>query len=336
MKSDAILSDGLAAVNQILPHRHPWAWQLFLNGVANNWVPTEIPMSKDIEQWRSNSVLSDDERLLVKRCLGFFAGSESLVSNNLLLTIFRYVTDAECRQYILRQAYEEALHNMTIVYVCDSLSLDVDEVYEAYRSVPSIRAKDDFLMGITTDMNRLGFDAGTPARRQEILRSIITYYLVCEGIFFFSGFAMLLSFGRQNKLPGISEQIQYTLRDETNHIEFGTRLVQTIIQQNPEIWTAEFRKETSAHIERATELEVAYVRDILPRGVLGLNATLFEEYMGYIANRRLESIGLPPLRKGARNPFPWLTEVIDLAKQKNFFESRVTDYSVGQLTDDMP
>ncbi len=333
MKSDLILSDGLAAVNQILPHRHPWAWQLFLNGVANNWVPTEIPMAKDIEQWRSRTVLSDDERLLVKRCLGFFAGSESLVSNNLLLTIFRYVTDAECRQYILRQGYEEALHNMTIVYVCDSLDLDINEVYEAYRSVPAIKAKDDFLMDITTDMNRLGFDVSTPERKQEVLRSIITYYLVCEGIFFFSGFAMLLSFGRQNKLPGISEQIQYTLRDESGHIEFGVNLIQTIIRQNPEIWTAEFRKQTIAHIEQATELEVAYVRDVLPRGVLGLNATLFEEYMGYIANRRLESIGLPPLRKGARNPFPWLTEVIDLSKQKNFFESRVTEYSVGQLQD---
>ena len=335
MKSDAILSDGLASVNQILPHTNRWAWELFLKGAANNWVPTEVPMAKDIEQWRSRTILSEDERLLVKRCLGFFAGSESLVSNNLLLTIFRYVTDAECRQYILRQTFEESLHNWTVVYICDSLGLDITEVYEAYKTIPSIKAKDDFLMSITTDMNRLGFDVSTAERRQEVLRSIITYYMVCEGIFFFSGFAMLLSFGRQNKLPGISEQIQYSLRDETLHIEFGTQLIQTIIQQNPDIWTEAFRQETITHIERAIELEVAYVRDVLPRGVLGLNASLFEEYMNYIGNRRLEAIGLPPLRKGARNPFPWLTEVIDLGKQKNFFESRVTDYSVGNLVDDM-
>lgn len=292
-------------------------------------------MLKDIEQWRSRDLLSEDERLLVKRCLGFFAGSESLVSNNLLLTIFRYVTDGECRQYILRQAYEESLHNMTIVYVCDSLGLEVNEIYDAYRTVPSIKDKDDFLMEITTDLNRPDFDVSTIEGKKEALRGIITYYLVCEGMLFFSGFAMLLSFGRQNKLPGISEQIQYTLRDESLHVEFGTNLVKTIIEQNPEVWDLNFQKETMAHIRRAVELEVAYVNDVLPRGILGLNAELFTEYMYYIGNRRLESVGLPPLKKGAKNPFPWLAEMIDIRKQKNFFETRVTEYAVGGILDDL-
>ena len=110
----------------------------FLKKLANNWMPTEIRYCNDIKQWKNNEI-TEDEKLLVKRCLGFFAGSESLVGNNLLLSAFRYVTDAECRQYILRQAFEESLHNLTIVYICDSLDLDIDEVYAAYENIPSIK-----------------------------------------------------------------------------------------------------------------------------------------------------------------------------------------------------
>lgn len=289
-------------------------------------------MAKDTEQWNSRNGLTEDEKLLVKRCLGFFASSESLVSNNLLLTVFRYVTDAECRQYILRQSFEESLHNMTIVYICDSLRLGVDEIYDAYRTVPAIKAKDEFLMNITTDLNRQDFDSSTFEGKQEVLRSLITYYLVCEGMLFYSGFAMLLALGRQNKLPGIAQQIEYTLRDEGLHVQFGTTLINKIIEQNPEIWTPTFKVDTVNHIKKAIELEVAYVHEVLPRGILGLNAELFLEYMYYIANRRLESVGLKPLRS-ARNPFPWLAEAIDVNKRVNFFEGTVTNYATGVVDD---
>ena len=198
-KTKEIISDKVAVVNQILPHTNKWAWDLFIDGAANNWMPTEISMAKDIEQWRSD-LLTNDEKLVVKRSLGFFAGSESLVANNLLLSIFKYVTDPECRQYILRQAYEESLHNLTVVYCCDSLGLKIEEVYEAYNSIPSIKSKDEFLMNICTDINRSDFNINTLEGKREFLRNIITYYIICEGIFFFSGFAMLLSFNRQNKL----------------------------------------------------------------------------------------------------------------------------------------
>jgi len=334
MKKDTkIISDRVATVNQILPHVNKWAWDLFIDGAANNWMPTEISMAKDIEQWKGDS-LSEDERLVVKRCLGFFAGSESLVANNLLLSVFKYVTDPECRQYILRQAYEESLHNLTVVYVCDSLSLDISEVYEAYSSIPSIKAKDDFLMNISTDINRLDFNINTIEGKREFLRNLIIYYIICEGIFFFSGFAMLLSFNRQNKLPGTGEQIQYTLRDESLHIQFGTNLINKIREDEPKLWTKAFEKETMEHIDTAMELELAYARDVLPNGILGLNSDMFIDYVQYIANRRLENLGLPTIYEDAKNPFPWMSEIIDLEKCKNFFETRVTEYSVGNLVDD--
>jgi len=332
-KTKEIISSKVAVVNQILPHVNKWAWDLFIDGAANNWMPTEVSMAKDIEQWKS-SLLSEDEKLVVKRCLGFFAGSESLVANNLLLSVFKFVTDPECRQYILRQAYEESLHNLTVVYICDSLNLDINEVYEAYNSIPSIKAKDEFLMNITTDINRPEFNIDTTEGKREFLRNMITYYVICEGIFFFSGFAMLLSFNRQNKLPGVGEQIQYTLRDESLHIEFGTKLINRIREDDPKIWTKAFEKETIRQIETAIELEIAYARDVLPNGILGLNSDMFIDYVQYIANRRLGNLDIPSPFENTKNPFPWMSEIIDLEKCKNFFETRVTEYSVGNLVDD--
>ena len=333
-KTGELLTANVANVSRILPHKHKYAWDLFLSSCANNWMPTEISMQQDIKQWKNNEI-TDDEKLLVKRCLGFFAGSESLVGNNLPLSTFRFVTDAECRQYILRQAFEESLHNLTVVYICDSLDLDVDEVFTAYQTVPSIKAKDDFLMDITSDISRQDFQPYTKEGKQEILRNLLTYYVVCEGTLFFSGFAMLLALGRQNKLQGVSDQIKYTLRDESNHIAFGTYLINTIVQQNPAIWTKAIQEEFVNHIKKAVELEISYAHDVLPTGILGLNADMFIDYMHYIGNRRLEAVGLDHSFPSDKNPFPWLGEVVDVQAMGNFFERRVRDYQQsGALEDD--
>jgi ribonucleoside-diphosphate reductase beta chain len=333
-KTGELLTKNIAGVNRILPHKHKYAWDLFLKSCANNWMPTEISMQNDIKQWKNNEI-TEDEKLLVKRCLGFFAGSESLVGNNLLLSAFRFITDAECRQYILRQAFEESLHNLTVVYICDSLDLDVEEVFAAYENIPSIKAKDDFLMSITDDISRQGFDPYSKSGKQEILRNFLTYWIVCEGTFFFSGFAMLLALGRQNKLQGVSDQIKYTLRDESSHIAFGTYLINTLIEQNPSIWTKAIQEEFTEHIKKAVELEIAYAHDVLPTGILGLNAEMFVDYMHYIGNRRLEAIGLEYRFPSDKNPFPWLGEVVDVQAMGNFFERRVREYQQsGSLEDD--
>ena len=329
-KTDRILGKESTGVNQILPHKHKWAWDLYRKGKNNNWTPEEIPMTRDIQNWKNNSVITDDEKLLITRCLGFFAGSESLVGNN-LFTIFRHVTDPECRQYLARQMYEECLHNDTIVYICDSLDLDINEVYEAYENIPSIKAKDDFLIKVTTDLSNC--DTSSISGLRDTIKGIFLYYIVCEGTFFFSGFAMLLALSE--KIPGIAEQIQYTLRDESLHIEFGTTLLTVIKQQHNDIWTTEFEEEMVSYIKEAVELEIQYAKDVLPRGILGLNADMFVDYMHFIANRRLADLDFEFSFEGGRNPFPWLSETIDLQKQKNFFETKVTDYqNSGALADD--
>jgi len=329
-KTGLILGKEKESVNQILPHMHKWAWDLYKNGKRNNWDPEEVPMNKDIVNWR-NDKLSEAEKLVVKRCLGFFAGSESLVGNN-LVSLFRHITDPECRQFMSRQIWEECLHNDTIVYICDSLNLDIKEVYEAYATIPAIKAKDDFLMSVTKGLNP-NVDTSTIEGVREVLKAAFIYWIVCEGTFFFSGFAMLLSM--KDKIPGIGEQIEYTLRDESGHIKFGTSLIKEIIKQHPGAWTQEFEDELTGYLKKAVELEVAYAHDALPRGILGLNADMFLQYMHYIGNRRLENIGMKFRFEHDKNPFDFLSEVQDLIKAKNFFETRVIEYqSAGALDDD--
>jgi ribonucleoside-diphosphate reductase beta chain len=331
-KTGKILGAESAGVNQILPHKNMWAWTLYKQGKNNNWNPEEVPMTKDIQNWKIPGAITDAEKLLIERCLGFFAGTESLVGNN-LFTLFKYITDPECRQFMARQMYEECLHNDTIVYICDSLDLDINEVYEAYENIPSIKAKDDFLMNITHELNQLDIDTSTPEGITEIIKAAFTYWVVCEGTFFYSGFVMLLALSE--KIPGIAEQIQYTLRDESIHIKFGVGVLNKIREQHPDVWDEALDLELTNYLKQAVDLEIQYAKDALPEGILGLNADMFVDYMQFIANRRLESLGMNFRYDSDTNPFPWLSETIDLDKQKNFFESKVTEYqNAGALDDD--
>ncbi|MEM9701409.1 MAG: ribonucleotide-diphosphate reductase subunit beta [Planctomycetota bacterium] len=322
-----LINCGAVDVNQLMPLKYKWAWEHYVNGCANHWMPTEVPMTKDIEIWRSNQ-LSEDERLVILRNLGFFATAESLVGNNLVLAIFKHVTNAECRQYLLRQAFEEAIHTHTFLYIVDSLGLEEGELFNMYREIPAIAAKDELEMELTKEILNPDFTTETFDGAQAFLKNLIGYYLIMEGIFFYSGFVMMLSFHRRNLMTGVGEQFQYILRDETTHLNFGVDLINGIKAENPELWTPKFQQETRSRILHAVDLEIAYAQDCLPKGVMGLNADLFRDYVRHVADRRLERIGMSA-EFGASNPFPWMSETIDLAKEKNFFETRVTEYQTG-------
>lgn len=316
-------------VNQLMPIRYGWAWEHYCNGLRNHWNPQEIPMLKDIEQWKARDALTAGERALVMRNLGFFSTAESLVANNITLAIFKYVTNPECRQYLLRQAFEEAVHTHTFHYVVESLGLDEGDVFNAYREIPAIAAKDAFEMALTEDILAPGFTTATFEGARRFLEDLIGYYVIMEGLFFYSGFAMILSLKRRNLLPGLGQQFEYILRDETIHLNFGVDLINGIREERPDLWTRDFQTKVTETVERAVGLEIAYARDSLPSGVLGLTAAMFEDYVRYIANRRLERIGLQPVYGERPNPFPWLSETIDLRKQQNFFERKVTEYQSG-------
>ena len=318
-----------ADLNQLVPFKYEWAWQKYLDGCANHWMPQEINMTADLALWRDPNGLTEDERTVIKRNLGFFASADSLVANNLVLAVYRHITNPECRQYLLRQAFEEAVHTHAYQYCVESLGLDEGEIFNMYRELPAVARKAEWALPFTQYLADPHFHTGTPENDQKLLRELIAFYVVFEGIFFYVGFTQILSMGRRNKMTGVAEQFQYILRDESMHMNFGIDVINQIKIENPHLWTAEFQQEMVELIREAVDIETQYARDTMPRGILGLNAPMFEEYLQFIANRRCSQIGLPEQYSGAANPFPWMSEVLDLKKEKNFFETRVTEYQTG-------
>jgi len=318
-----------ADVNQLVPFKYKWAWDKYLGACANHWMPQEISMSRDISLWKDPNGLTEDERRLIKRNLGFFVTADSLAANNIVLGTYRHITNPECRQYLLRQAFEEAIHTHAYQYIVESLGLDEGEIFNAYHEVASIRDKDEFLIPFIDTLTDPHFKTGTQETDQQLLKSLIVFACIMEGLFFYVGFTQILALGRQNKMTGAAEQYQYILRDESMHCNFGIDVINQIKMENPHLWTKAFRDEINELMHKAVALEYRYAEDTMPRGVLGMNAPMFKEYLRYIANRRCQQIGLDTLYPNANNPFPWMSEMIDLKKEKNFFETRVTEYQTG-------
>ena len=318
-----------ADLNQLVPFKYDWAWQKYLDGSANHWMPQEVNMTADIALWKSEGGLTEDERTIVKRNLGFFSTADSLVANNLVLALYRLITNPECRQYILRQSLEEAIHTHAYQYCIESLGMDEGEIFNMYREIPSVAKKASWGLKYTQEISDPTFQTGTPESDKQLLRNLIAFYCVLEGIFFYCGFTQILSMGRRNKMTGTAEQFQYILRDESMHVNFGIDVINQIKIENPHLWDEEMKAEAAQMILEGTELEIMYARDTMPRGVLGMNASMMEEYLQFIANRRLTQIGLDEEFKGATNPFPWMSEIMDLRKEKNFFETRVIEYQTG-------
>ena len=327
--ADKRIINGQTDVNQLVPFKYKWAWQKYLDSCANHWMPQEINMNRDIALWKDPKGLTEDERRIIKRNLGFFVTADSLAANNIVLGTYRHITAPECRQYLLRQAFEEAIHTHAYQYIVESLGLEESEIFNAYNEVSSIRAKDQFLIPFIETLTDPHFKTGTEENDQKLLKSLIVFSCMMEGLFFYVGFTQILAMGRQNKMTGAAEQYQYILRDESMHCNFGIDLVNQLKMENPHLWTPVFREEIRALFKEAVELEYRYAEDTMPRGVLGLNAPMFKGYLRYIANRRCQQIGLDVMYPGASNPFPWMSELIDLKKEKNFFETRVTEYQTG-------
>ena len=327
--ADKRIINGQTDVNQLVPFKYKWAWEKYLATCANHWMPQEVNMSRDIALWKDPNGLTEDERRIVKRNLGFFTTADSLAANNIVLGTYRHITAPECRQFLLRQAFEEAIHTHAYQYIVESLGLDESEIFNAYNEVQSIRDKDEFLIPFIEAIMDPNFHTGTPENDQTLLKSLIVFACLMEGLFFYVGFTQILALGRQNKMTGAAEQYQYILRDESMHCNFGIDLINQLKLENPHLWTAEFKAEIKALFLKAVELEYRYAEDTMPRGVLGLNASMFKGYLRYIANRRATQIGLEELFPNEENPFPWMSEMIDLKKERNFFETRVIEYQSG-------
>ena len=317
-----------ADVMQLYPMRHKFAWEAYMAGNANHWLPTEISMQRDIEQWKSKDVLTDDERKAFETVLGFFTTADSIAANNVVLAVYKHVTSPEVRMYLLRQGYEEAIHTHAYQYIVESLGMDESRIFNMYREVESIYNKDNLVLNLNEGIFDPAFKTGTFENDQLFLENLIVFSLIMEGIFFYSSFAVMFGFQRQNKLTGSAEQIQYIMRDESQHLNFGVNMINSIKEEQPELWTKEFQTRMVDLVKRAVVLEYTFATDVFPKGIFGMNAEGFKQYIEHIADRRLETIGLPA-QYNVANPFPWMSEAVDLNKEKNFFETRVTEYKTG-------
>jgi ribonucleoside-diphosphate reductase beta chain len=327
-----IINGGDADVMQLYPMRHQFAWDAYLVGNANHWLPTEISMQKDVEQWRLPNVLTADERKAFETVLGFFTTADSIAANNIVLAVYKHITSPEVRMYLLRQGYEEAIHTHAYQYIVESLGMSESKIFNMYREVEAIYNKDNLVLTLNEGIFDPHFKTGTFANDQKFLENLIVFSLIMEGIFFYSSFAVMFGFQRQGKLVGSAEQIQYIMRDESMHLNFGINMINTIKEEQPELWTKEFQDHIVDLIRRAVVLEYTFAREVFPRGIFGMNADGFKQYIEHIADRRLSRIGLPQ-QYGVGNPFPWMSEAIDLNKEKNFFETRVTEYKTGGTLD---
>jgi len=323
-----IINGADADVVQLYPMKHTFAWEAYNIGNANHWLPTEISMQLDIEQWKSNRVLSEDERKALKTVLGFFTTADSIAANNIVLAFYKHITSPECRLYLLRQGYEEAIHTHAYQYIVESLGLEEGEIFNMYREVDAIYNKDAFILSFNDGIFDSEFKTGTFENDQKFLENLCVFSLIMEGIFFYSSFAVMFGFQRQKKMTGSAEQIQYIMRDESQHLNFGINLINGIKEEQPELWTPAFQERIIDLVKQAVVLEYTFAREVFPTGIFGMNADNFKQYIEHIADRRLERVGLPAQYQVA-NPFPWMSEAVDLSKEKNFFETRVTEYQVG-------
>lgn len=308
----------------LLPLKYQWAYELYRTMKANHWEPEDIQMQKDIEQWQG-SELSDSDRWIIRMGIGYFSAAEGIVGDNIIHVVRELVTAPELKLVLGRHAHEENIHADSLLYMISSLGINPHECEAMFEQIPTIKRKNEFVTRTSHDLRR-DIDLTDPANKRKLARNIFVFGQCMEGTQFYGLFGMILSLYRQNKFPGIGQMFRYTLRDESNHIEVFRNLFMDLISENMEIWTQDFKDELVQTMQEAIALEKDFIKDCLPVSSVGLNCEEFCQYIDFIADRRLEGVGLRQLSPGVKNPFPWLAETMDIKKEANFFEQRVTEY----------
>lgn len=309
----------------LLPLKYQWAYDLYRTMKANHWEPEDIPMGKDIEQWRDERSVSDQERWIIRMGIGYFSAAEGIVGDNIQHVTRELVTAPELKLVLGRHAHEENIHADSLLYMISSLGINPHECEAMFEDIPTIVKKNEFVVNNSRALRR-DIDLTLPENKKAFAKNIFLFGQCMEGTQFYGLFGMILSLYRQNKFPGIGQMFRYTLRDESNHIEVFRNLFMDLIEENREIWTPDFKEELRETMAEAVRLEKDFIKDCLPVNAVGLALDEFVTYIDYIADRRLEGCGLAPLNAGLKNPLPWLAEMMDIKKEQNFFEGRVTEY----------
>jgi len=311
----------------VLPLKYHDAYRLYKQMKANHWEPDVIDMTKDCTQWNTGA-LSPKERWIIEMGVGYFSAAEGIVGDSVLHVVEENLTAAELKHAALRWIAEESIHMDSLLHIIGSLNIDLDEVTAKFQDIPSIRKKNDFITRQMPEL-KMGIDLTKTENKRKFAKAIFGITQVMEGTQFYALFGMILSLHRQNKMTGIGQMFQYTLRDESNHIALGRYLLTELFKENPDIRDEAFEQELLEFMREGVALEKEFVLDCLPEDTVGMTQRDFLNYVDFNADRRLASLGLPTLSNVKANPFTWLDEVMFLKKEKNFFETRVTEYQTG-------
>lgn len=306
------------------PIRYQWAYDLYNQAVRNTWFPHEIALKEDLDDWQT---MTEDEKHAVTFLMAFFNPAELIVNRSIALGMYPHLKSPECHLYLAKQMWEEANHCVAFEYVLETFPFDKERIYEVHLDTPSMQAKENYINKYMHRMTEETLDIDTVEGKRDFIRNLVATNIVMEGVWFYSGFMVALSFRQRNKLRNFGSMINWVLRDESLHLQFGMNLIHNILEENADLVTEEFAAEIRDIIIEGVNLEVNYNKDLFPRGILGLNADYVNQYVQYVADRRLEELGLPKYYD-VTNPAKWMSTATDVYELVNFFEAQNTSYEV--------
>src|SRR6056300_63149 len=320
-----ILGQGVQEGLLLKPVKYKWAMDLYDQAVANTWFPNEIQLGEDIADFKK---MTDEERHAITFLMSYFNPSELLVNKALAFSVYPYINAPEAHLYLAKQMWEEANHCMSFEYVLETFPVDRERIYAQHIESETIARKEEFETKFIKRMTEDTLDIDTVEGKQDFVRNLVAYNIIMEGIWFYSGFMVALSFRQRNLLRNYASLIDWVVRDESLHLKFGINLILTVLEENPEIVTDEFVAEVKQMILDAVEMECAYNEEMFPNGILGLNHNYVSQYTKYLADRRFEELGFPA-HYNVTNPAKWMATANDTLQLVNFFESTNTSYEVN-------
>lgn len=309
------------------PMKYPAFYDMYRTAIKNTWTVEEVEFAQDINDLRLK--MSAGEQHLIKRLVAFFATGDSIVGNNLVLNLYRHINSPEARMYLSRQLYEEALHVQFYLTLLDTYITDPEEragAFRAVESIPSIQQKAEFCykwIDAVQGLQRIESDKDM----RLFLLNLVCFATCIEGLFFFAAFAYVYYFRSRGLLPGLAVGTSWVFRDESAHIDFALAVINTVREEKPSLFDEIFASDVKLMIDEAVDCELAFAEDVLSLGVSGLPVASMREYLQYVADRRLESLHMSPMYR-SKNPFDFM-ELQDVQELTNFFERRVSAYSVG-------
>jgi ribonucleoside-diphosphate reductase beta chain len=317
-----ILDPGLCLT--LRPMRYPVFYDMFRDGIKNTWTVEEVDFSTDLVDLKQR--INAAEVHLIQRLIAFFATGDSIVSNNLVLNLYKHINSPEARLYLSRQLYEEGVHVQFYLTLLDNYVPDPDEraaAFAAVENIPSISKKAEFCMKWMDSIQKLD-QLETKDHRRQFLLNLICFAACIEGLFFFAAFAYVYFLRSKGLLHGLAAGTNWVFRDESCHLEFAFEVINVVRSQEPDLWDPNLEQDIVLMLREAVDAETQFAEDLLSGGVAGLSVRDMRQYLGYVADSRLGRLGIAPVFK-ARNPFSFM-DLQDVQELTNFFERRVSAY----------